>query len=56
MRNVGTQCFKRCFSVPPRLNRQHFDALGNQHSSLALNLSTVLQVFNRLNPFGELYL
>ena len=54
MRHVSAQGFKHALSIAPRLDRQHFDALRNQHGGFALHLGAVLQVFNRLDAFGQL--
>ena len=54
VRHVSAQGFKHALSIAPRLDRQHFDALRNQHGGFALHLGAVLQVFNRLDAFGQL--
>ncbi|MCY1164621.1 hypothetical protein D9M73_45030 [compost metagenome] len=56
VRHVGAQGFQRSFCVAPGLDREHFDALGDQHGGFALHLGAVLQVFNRLDALGQLHL
>ena len=55
MRHIGAKRFQSRLCVAPRLNRQHFRALRNQHSGFALHLGAVLQVFNGFNPLGQLH-
>ena len=55
MSNVSAQRFQRRLSIAPRLDGQHFDALGNQHSGFALDLRPVLQVFNGFHTLGQLH-
>ena len=54
--DIGAQQFERCLRIAPGLGREHFDALCQQHSGLALHLNPVLQVFDDLHAVGQLYL
>ena len=53
MRNVGAQGIPYGLRVSPGLGGQHFSALCNEYSSLSLNLSTVLQVFDGLDALSQ---
>ena len=56
VRHVGAQRVQGRGGIAPGLGRQHFDALGQQHSGFALHLHAVLQIFNDLDAFGQLAL
>ncbi len=55
MRNVGAQGLPYRLRVSPGLGGEHFSALCNKYSSLALNLSAVLQVFDGLDALSQLH-
>ena len=54
MVHIGTQGVQRSLRIAPRLGRQHFNTLGQQHSGFALYLHLVLQVFNAAHALGQL--
>ena len=56
MLHVHPQCVHHRSGVQPRFGRQHFDALRQQHRSLALHLHPALQVLNHTNSLGQLAL
>ena len=53
VRHVGRQCRRSNLRVFPALGRQHFEALGQQHSRFALHLGAVLQVIDALDALGQ---
>ena len=50
------QSFECSLGISPRLDRQHFDTLSDQHSGLPLHLRAMLQILNGFDPLGQLYL
>ena len=55
MRNVGAQGLPYRLRFSPGLGGEHFRALCDQYSSLSLNLSAVLQVFDGLDALSQLH-
>ena len=55
VRDVGTQGIPSGLGITPRLGRQHFGALRNEHRRLTLHLGSVLQVFNGFDAVCQLH-
>ena len=51
---IGLQAFALGQGICQGLGRQDLNPLGHQHAGLAVDLGLVLQVFNRLDPLGQL--
>ena len=51
--HIGSQTLAHMLRISKRLGGHHFNALGQQHSSLTLHLDAVLQIFNGLDTVGQ---
>ena len=52
--HIHAQGLPNRLSIAPRLHRQHFDALRQQHRRLTLHLHAVLQIFNHFDALCQL--